>query len=160
HPTHPLAMKIVFGTQIRRSVRGKLVFSGDEVELVVVRVAAAFEPASGLAFISDKPVETHAQKSLKASLPRIVLAEMIFLECVGEDALRQILGVLVVSLPFQANVFVGWFPITGEDGVESAPAGELIVTAREDNGRVVSDRKLVKRAANIGIWIRNHWSLI
>ena len=53
---------------MRQRVQASSVFCGGEVELIVVHVAAAFEPPSGFAFVRDKAVETGAQKRLKAGL--------------------------------------------------------------------------------------------
>ncbi len=134
-------------------MRDKLVFGGGEVELVVVHITAALEPLSGLAFIGDKAIETRAQKRLKAGLSRVVTGKMILLERVGEKPLGQIFRVLVAGLPFEANVFVDWFPITVENRVESTPPDALVIAARGDDSGVVRDRKLVKRTTDISVWI-------
>src|SRR4026209_316986 len=110
-------------------MRGKFVFSAGKVELVVVHVAATLEPLSGLTFVRDKPIETRAQKRLKAGLARVVARKMILLERVGKESLRQVFCVLVAGLPFEANVFVDWFPITIENRVESTPADDLVIAA-------------------------------
>jgi hypothetical protein len=78
---------------------------------------------------------------------------MVLLERVGEKSLGQIFCVLVACLPFEANVFVDWFPITIENRVESTPPDDLVIAARGDDSRVVRDRELVKRTADISIWI-------
>src|SRR5215213_513574 len=131
----------------------KFDFSSSEVELVVVHVTAAFEPLSCFAFIGNKPIETRAQKRLKAGLSRVVTGKMVLLERVGEKSLGQIFCVLVVSLPFEAHVFVDWFPITVENRVESTPPDDLVIAARGDDSGVVRDRKLLKRTTDVSIWI-------
>src|ERR1051325_511965 len=146
-------MKKLVRTQCRRSVRGKLVFSGGEVELVVVHVAATLEPRLSLALIRDKAVETSAQKRLKAGLIRVVTGKMVLLERVGEESLGEIFCVLVACLPLEANVFVNWFPIARENGVESTPPDDLIITARTVDSGVVRDRELVPRTADVSIRI-------
>src|ERR1043166_6703791 len=78
---------------------------------------------------------------------------MVFLERVGEKSLGQIFCVLVACLPLEANVFVDWFPITVENDIESAPPDDLIVAARVHDSGLVRDRKLVKRTADVSIWI-------
>src|SRR6185503_3220665 len=78
---------------------------------------------------------------------------MVLLERVGEESLGQIFCVLVACLPFEANVFVDWFPITVKNGIESTPPDDLFITARGDDSGVVRDRKLVKRTADVSIWI-------
>src|SRR6185295_20234551 len=78
---------------------------------------------------------------------------MVLLERVGEESLGQIFCVLVACLPLEANVFVDWFPITVKDGIESTAPDRLIVAARAHDSGVVRDRKLVKRTADVSIWI-------
>src|SRR5215204_4586120 len=139
-------MKIVFWTQRRfSSMRRKLVFGSDEVELIMV-IATTLEAPPGLTFTRNKAVQASSQKGLKAGPGGVVPGEMILLECVCEETLRQVFCVFVVGLPFEANVLVGWFPIAREDSVESAPANDLIIAACANNGRVVGDRKPVKRS--------------
>src|SRR5215216_5602513 len=119
----------------------------------MVHVAATLEPPPGFPFIRNKAIETSAQKRLKTGLARVVTGEMIFLEGVCEEALRQIFRVFVIRLPLETDVFVSRFPITGEDGVEGTMAHELIVAARTNNCGVVGDRELVKRSTDVGIWV-------
>src|ERR1700741_2782306 len=97
-------------------MRGEFVFSGGEVERVMVRATAALETLPGFPFIGNKPIETRAQKGLKAGLRGVVVSKMILLEGVGEESLSQIFCVLVACLPFEANIFVDWFPVTVENG--------------------------------------------
>src|SRR5690349_455959 len=100
HPTHPLTMKVVFRTQRQvRNMRRELGFSTDEVELIMVHVAAAFETPPGFSFICDKTVEARTQKSLKTRFARIVSGEVILFESAREEALGQIFGVFVAGLP-------------------------------------------------------------
>src|SRR5215510_8749830 len=134
-------------------MRGKFDFSGSEVELVVVHVAASLESLSCFVLIGNEPVKTRAQKRLKAALSRVVTGKIVFLERVGEKSLGQIFSVLVACLPFEANVFVDWFPITVEYGVESTPPDEFIIAACVHDSGVVRDRKSVKRTADVSIWI-------
>src|SRR6185295_17889907 len=97
HPAHPLAMKIIVRIKIvrLRELHRKLVFGAEEVELEMVDVAAAFQPLACFSFVTDVAVETRAQESLKARFARVVAGEMIFLEGVGEESLRQIFCVFV-----------------------------------------------------------------
>src|SRR5215510_14380406 len=134
-------------------MRGKFDFSGSEVELVVVHVAASLESLSCFVLIGNEPVKTRAQKRLKAGLSRVVTGKMVLLERVGEKSLGQIFCVLVACLPLEANIFVDWFPITVENGVESTPPDDLVVAACVHDSGVVRDRKLVKRTADVSIWI-------
>ena len=134
-------------------MRGELILGGSEVELTMIHVAAAFESAAGFAVIGHKPVETSSQKGLKAGLGGVVTGKMILLESVCEESLGQIFCVLVVCLPFEANVFVSWFPITSEDSVEGAATYGLIIAASAGDGGVVGDRKPVKWSTNVGVWI-------
>ena len=78
---------------------------------------------------------------------------MIFLERVRKESLSQILSIFVAGLPFKANVFVNWFPVTREDGVERAAANRLIIAAGADDRGVVGDRKSVKWSTNVCVWI-------
>src|SRR5205085_8241117 len=64
-----------------------------------------------------------------------------------------IFGVFVTGLPLEANVFVRWFPVTREDGIETAATHHLIITASRDDGRVIGDRKLVKRSTNVCVCV-------
>src|SRR5690349_22957160 len=134
-------------------MRGEFVLSSGEVELVVVHVSAALQPLSRCVLIGNEPIQTGAQKRLKAGLSRVVTGKMVFLERVGEKPLGQIFCVLVACLPFQANVFVDWFPITFENGVESTLPDRPIVTECVHDSGVVRDRNLVKRTADVSIWI-------
>jgi hypothetical protein len=109
----------------------------------VVKVASTFEAAAGLSFVCDKAVETRTQKCLKTRFASVVAGEMILLECVCEESLRQIFGVFVAGLPLEANIFVGGFPVAGEDCVESAAARELIVAAGGDDCGMVCYRESV-----------------
>ena len=118
-------------------------------------VAATLQSPSGFALIRNEAIETRTQKRLKAGLARVVSGKMIFLECIREEALRQIFRVFVVYVPLEANVFVSGFPIAGENRVESTTAHELIVAARAYDCRVIGDRELVKRSTYIGIWVHN-----
>jgi hypothetical protein len=128
-------------------------FSGDEVELIVVHVTAAFEAPAGFALIRNKAVETRSQKRLKARFAGVVAGEMVLLERVREEPLRQIFCVFVICVPFEANVFVSGFPVTRKDGVECAAAYELIIAAGAYDRRMIGDRELVKWATNVSIWI-------
>src|SRR6476659_2990415 len=130
-------------------MRGKFVFGGREVKLVVVHVAPTLEPLSGLTFVRAKPIETRAQKRLKAGLARVVTRKIILLERVSKKSLRQVFCVLVAGLPFEANVFVDWFPITIENGIESTPADDLVIAARGHDSGVVRDRKLVEWTTDV-----------
>jgi hypothetical protein len=134
-------------------MRRKLVFGGDEVELIVVHTTAAFETSPRLALICNKPIQAGAQKRLEAGFGCIVAGKVVLLECVREESLRQIFRVFVIRLPLETNVFVSWFPIAREDGVERALAQELVIAAGTRKGGVVGDRKLVKRSANVSVWI-------
>src|SRR5215217_490133 len=149
-------MEIVFGAERGRSVRGKLMFCRSEVKLVMVHVAAALESLPGFAFIGDKPVETRAQKRLKAGFASVVGGEVILFESVGEEALREILGVFVICAPLQADVFVCGFPVARENRVERATADVLIVAAGVDDGGVISGGKSMCWSANIGIWVHDY----
>src|SRR6185436_9391755 len=119
----------------------------------MVHAAATLEPLSCFALVGNETIETRAQKCLKAGLSRVVTGKMVLLERVGEKSLGQIFCVLVTCLPFEANVFVNWFPITVENGVESMPPDDLVVAARGGDSGMVRDRKLVKRTADVSIWI-------
>jgi len=134
-------------------MRGEFIFCCGEIELVVIHFTATFEPASGFAFVCDETVQAGAEKCLKACFARVVSGEVILFEGVGEEPLRQILGVFVVRVPFQANVFVGGFPVARKDGVEGATADELIVAAGVDDGGVIGDREFVKWATNVSVRI-------
>ena len=105
-------------------MRGELMFCCSKIKMV--HLAATFEPSSGFAFVGDKAVQTRAQISLKAGFPCVVSRKVVLFEGVGEEPLRQILGVFVIDVPFQANVFVRGFPVAREDRVEGAMAKELI----------------------------------
>src|SRR6185503_2357670 len=132
---------------------GKLGFRGGEIELIVVHVAAAFEPSSGFAFVRDEAVETSAQESLKAGFRGVVAGEVVLLECVRKERLRQIFCVFVIGLPLEANVFVRGFPVARQDRVERATTDDLIVTARALDCRVIGDREAVKWATYVSVWI-------
>ena len=119
----------------------------------MVHVAAALKTSGCLAFIRNKSVETRAQKRLKAGLARVVTRKIILLERVGKKSLRQVFCVLVAGLPFEANVFVDWFPITIENGVESTPADDLVIAARGHDSGVVRDRKPVEWTTDVSVWI-------
>jgi len=136
-------------------MRGKLVFSGSEIE--VVMVAAAFQPRARFSFIGNKAVETRAQKRLEAGFAGVVSGEVILFERVREEALRQIFGVFVAGVPLQADVLVRGFPVARENRVEGATADELIVAASVADGGVIGDRKFVKRSADVSIRI-THWT--
>src|ERR1051325_10195651 len=136
-------------------MRSKFVLSRGEVELIVVHFTAALQSPIGFALVGDKSVETHAQKRLKAGLRRVVTGKMVLLERVGEESLGQIFCVLVTCLPLEANVFVNWFPIARENGVESTPPDDLIITARTVDSGVVRDREFVPRTADVSIRIHN-----
>jgi hypothetical protein len=56
-------------------------------------------------------------------------------------------------VPLETDVFVSWFPVAREDGVEGATPDELIIAAGVDDGGVIGDRKLVKWATNVSIRI-------
>ena len=118
-------------------------------------VAAAFEPATGFSFIGNKAVETRTQISLKAGLAGVVSGKVILLERVREEALRQIFGVFVIGVPFQADVLVRGFPVARENRVEGATADELIIAASVADGGVIGDREFVKRSTDISVWIHN-----
>ena len=98
-------------------MRGEFVLSRGEVERVVVHTAAALQTTVRLALVRNKTIETRAQKRLKAGLGRVVTGKMVLLERVGEESLGQIFCVLVACLPFEANVFVDGFPLTGENSI-------------------------------------------
>src|SRR5689334_19635854 len=156
HPAHPLAMKIIFRTETRGCVRGELVFGGGEVELIVVHAAAPLEPVAGFAFIGDEAVETRAQISLEAGFAGVIVREVILFESAGEEALRQIFGVFVISVPFETDVFVSGFPVAREDGVEGTMADSLIVAAGVDDGGVICAGKSMCWSANIGIRVHDY----
>ena len=71
------------------------------------------------------------------------------------EALREIFGVFVVSVPFQADVFVCGFPVARDDGVEGATADAGVVAAGVDDGGMISDGKSMCRSANIGIRVHD-----
>ncbi|HEX5885125.1 MAG TPA: hypothetical protein VFY67_11355 [Pyrinomonadaceae bacterium] len=121
--------------------------------MIVVHIAAAFEPPPGLSFVRNKAVQARSQKRLEGGLAGVVACEVILLEGVCEEALGQIFCVFIICLPFEANVFVCGFPITRENSVESAAAYELVIAACADDCRMIGDRKFVKRPANICVWI-------
>ena len=139
-------------------MRSEFIFGGGEIELIVVHVAPSLEPASGFAFVCDKAVQTRAQISLKTGFAGVVSGEVILFEGVREEALREIFGVFVVSVPFQADVFVCGFPVACDDGVKGATADKLIVAAGVDYGGVIGDREFVKWATDISVRIHS-WEI-
>ena len=146
-------MEIILRAEGGSSVRGELMFCRSEIELVMVHVATTFESLSGFTFVGDKTVETRAQKRLKARFAGVVSCEVIFFERKREEALREILGVFVICMPLQANVFVRGFPVARENRVERATANDLIIAAGVDDGGVIGDREFVKRATDVSVRI-------
>ncbi len=98
-------------------MRGEFVLSRGEVERVVVHTAAALQTTVRLALVRNKTIETRAKKRLKAGLRSVVIGKMVLLESVSKESLGQIFCVLVTCLPFEANIFVDCFLITGENGI-------------------------------------------
>src|ERR1044072_2001502 len=98
-------------------MRGEFVLGGGEVERGVVHTATTFQTTACLTLICYKTIEARAEKRLKAGLRGVVIGEMVLLESVGKESLREILCVLVTCLPFEANIFVDGFPIAGEDDI-------------------------------------------
>src|SRR5262249_41655502 len=104
---------------------------------------AALEPVRRLLCIGDKTVQTRAEKGAELGFRRIVVVEKVLLDGFGKKTLRQVGGVGVRFMPFEADVFVGRFPVSGDDRFERALPLCRVVTARRDNRRPPSSRKSV-----------------
>src|SRR5688500_5648825 len=105
-------MKVILGSQVRsRSMRRKLVCCTYEVQLKVFKVSAALETFATLALVCHKTIEARAQKRLKTGFARVVNGEVVLLKCIREEALCQVLGVFIVGLPLEPNVFVDRLPV-------------------------------------------------
>jgi hypothetical protein len=117
----------------------------------MVYVAATLESLPGFAFVCDEAIETRTQKCLKAGFVSVVSGEVILFKSAGEEALREILGVFVVCVPFQTDVFVCGFPVARENRVEGATPDATVVAAGVDYGGVISWRKSMCWSANIRI---------
>src|SRR5262249_30292671 len=119
HPAYPLAMKVVFRSQIGRGrIAREFIFRAYEIKWEMFVAAAALETLACLTFVCHEAVETGAQKRLKARFARVVIGEVLLLEGVREEALGEIFGIFVVGLPLQANVFVDGFPVARENRLE------------------------------------------
>jgi hypothetical protein len=59
-------------------------------------------------------VHAHPQESTQPRPLRIVLREKIFLQKTNKKFLGQVLGLLVVLVPAQADVFVNRLPVGGD----------------------------------------------
>ena len=76
------------------------------------RTASLLAMGGGM-FACGETVQCHAEVGAERSLRGVELLEEFAFEGAGEEALRQILGVFVVLMPFQTDVFVNGLPVEG-----------------------------------------------
>ena len=97
------------------------------------QAAAAFQSLLRLSLVRDETVDTGAQKSLKARLSRVVINEVVLLKSVAEKLLSQVLRILVISVPLEADVFVDRLPIAFENRAEGSLTNLWLFTANPDD---------------------------
>jgi hypothetical protein len=88
----------------------------------VLGAATPLEPVGGLALVGDEAVEARAQVGAEARPFRVEAIEEALLEGESEEALREVLGVLLGRAPFQAQVLVDGLPVGRDQRFEGAPA--------------------------------------
>ena len=105
----------------------------------------------GLAFVRDEAVQAGAQVRAEASLRDIVSGEEVVLESAREEALSQVLRVLVRVAVAQAQVLVDRPPVGGEKQRQPALALDGVRALRGEHRRCARGRELARALADVGV---------
>src|SRR5258708_7272013 len=152
--SHPFTAKIFSRRdRVSNSLQSEFRLCRAEVQRQMIGAAAALETLFRLFLIRDKPIQTSANESLKTCLGGIVTREVVLLEGERKKPLREIFGVFVGGLPFDADVFIGRFPIAFDDGGKGTFADVPVRAARGHNRRMVGYRKTISGAADVCVLI-------
>jgi len=88
----------------------------------VLDAAAPLEPVGRLELVGDETVQARAQVGAEPGASGVEAVEEALLEGESEEALREVLGVLLGRAPFQAQVFVDGLPVGRDQRFEGPPA--------------------------------------
>src|SRR5207237_9588782 len=100
--------------------------------------------------VSGKTFHGHAEISPERSFRGIESREEVSLECGSEEALRQVLGIFVIFVEFEADKAVDGFPIQRNHAIEGLSCQTV---SGDFEQRKLRGREMAKRPADGSIWV-------